>query len=408
MYMPYLMYGYAATIILMLAGCAVIAGTVQGLRGIRLLLWALSFGLVGVILLAMRPYAPSWVTILLANEALFACSLLIYSATADTLEIAPAFIPWGIGVLAAALPANAFYTYIRPQLTARILICSSCFAIFALAKAVILFRYEEPAADQAEQAGTLRMLITSLAWVQILIMVLQILRCILTLLYPPREIVHMDLIQSGFTYLNLVLNAGGGFGLTWLALSFHRRDLHRMARTDSLTGLLNRRAFEEILARELVRANRTARSISILLIDIDRFKQVNDEWGHQAGDEVLRRVGEALRSHMRPADALSRFGGEEFVILLRDAGVDQSEHIAGRLRTDIAGLNGMPGSVQITVSIGVAASRNYDSPEELLRRCDQALYLSKRGGRNLVTVDKSLPSADPLAVQPSQGTISYS
>jgi diguanylate cyclase (GGDEF)-like protein len=403
MYMPYLMYGYAATVLLMLAGCAVIERTVQGLRGVRLLLWALSFGLVGVLLLAMRPYAPSWVTILLANEALFACSLLIYSATADILDLPPAFLPWGIGVLVAGLPANAFFTYIRPQLTARILICSFCFAIFSVAKGVILLRYEEPAADQAGQASTLRMLITSLAWVQILIVALQILRCILTLLYPPREILHMDVIQSGFTYLNLVLNACGGCGLTWLALSFHRRDLQHIARTDSLTGLLNRRAFEEILARELDRANRTARSISILLIDIDRFKQVNDDWGHQAGDEVLRRVGDALHSHMRPSDALSRFGGEEFVILLRDAGVEQSEHIAGRLRTEISGLNGLPGSVQVTVSIGVAASRSHDSPEELLRRCDQALYLSKRGGRNLVTVDKSLPSAGPLAVQASQG-----
>ena len=93
MYMPYLMYGYAATVILMLAGCAVIARTVPGLPGIRLLIWALSFGLLGVALLAMRPFAPAWATILLANESLFACSLLIYSATADTLAVPPAFHP---------------------------------------------------------------------------------------------------------------------------------------------------------------------------------------------------------------------------------------------------------------------------------------------------------------------------
>ena len=77
MYMPYLMYGYAATVILMLAGCGVISRTVPELRGIRLLMWALSFGLLGVVLLAMRPFAPAWATILLANEALFTCSLLI-------------------------------------------------------------------------------------------------------------------------------------------------------------------------------------------------------------------------------------------------------------------------------------------------------------------------------------------
>lgn len=393
MYMPYLMYGYAATVLLMLAGCAVIGRTVPGLRGIRLLFWGLFLGLIGVLLLATRTFAPAWATILLANEALFACSLLIYSATADTLSVPPAFHPWGIGLLAAALPALAWFTYIHPQLTPRILICSACFAILAAAKADILFRYEEPASDQIEQAPSLRALITSLAWVQALILVLQIARGILTLIYPPREIVHMDLIQSGFTYLNLVLNAGGGFGLTWLALNIHRRDLHRIAQTDSLTGLLNRRAFEEILVRELARARRVAKSLSVLLLDIDRFKQVNDELGHQAGDEVIRRVGEALRRHMRPADALSRFGGEEFVILLRDASVEQSEQIAGRLRIEIEGLTGLPGGVQITISIGVAASHLDDASEDLIRRCDEALYRSKRGGRNLVTVDRSAPRA---------------
>jgi diguanylate cyclase (GGDEF)-like protein len=349
----------------------------------------------------MRTFAPAWVTILVANESLFICSLLIYSATADTLGVPPAFHPWGIGVLGAALPAMAFYTYIHLQLTPRILICSACFALFAAVKADILFRYKEPSTEPIEPASTLRMLITSLAWVQTLIMVLQIARCVLTLLYPPREIVHMDIIQSGFTYLNLVLNAGGGFGLTWLALSIHRRDLHRIAQTDSLTGLLNRRAFEEILARELDRSQRDTKSLSILLLDIDRFKQVNDEWGHQAGDEVIRRVGEALRSNMRPADALSRFGGEEFVILLRDASVEQSEEIAGRIRKQIAGLTGLPGSVQVTVSIGVAASHANDAPDKLLRRCDEALYRSKRAGRNLVTVDKSVPRTSPFAVQAS-------
>jgi diguanylate cyclase (GGDEF)-like protein len=401
MYMPYLMYGYAATVILMLAGCVVIARTVPELRGIRLLTWALACGLLGVVLLSMRPFAPAWATILLANESLFTCSLLIYSATADTLAVPPKFHPWGIGIILAALPANGYFSYLHPNLTARILICSACFALFAGAKAVILFRYKEPAPDEVVPASPLYSLIAALAWVQTLIVALQIARCILTLLYPPRDIVHMDLIQSGFTYLNLVLNAAGGCGLTWLALSIHRRDLHRMAQTDSLTGLLNRRAFEEILARELLRAKRTAKSLSVLLLDIDRFKQVNDEWGHQAGDEVIRRVGEALRSHMRPADALSRFGGEEFVILLRDASVEQSEEIASRLRKDIAGLTGLPGSVQVTVSIGVAASHTDDAPAELLRRCDEALYRSKRAGRDRVTVDQSVPGRPPLPAQAS-------
>lgn len=185
MYMPYLMYGYAATVVLMMAGCCVIARTVPGLRGVRLLGWALGFGLLGIVLLAMRTFAPAWVTILLANEALFACSLLIYSATADTLDVPAPFVPWGIGIMVAALPALDYFAYFRVDLSARILICSACFAIFGGAKATMLFQYEEPPGDQAVPASALRSLIEALAWLQMLVVVLQILRGILTTLFPP-------------------------------------------------------------------------------------------------------------------------------------------------------------------------------------------------------------------------------
>src|SRR5579863_2658462 len=97
--------------------------------------------------------------------------------------------------------------------------------------------------------------------------------------------------------------------------------------------------------------------------------QQANTWGHQAGDEVIRRVASALQNSLRPGDALSRYGGEEFVILLRDTSPDHAEEVAGRLRTRIAGLGDLPGSVRLTVSIGVAASRSHDPAEELLRRC---------------------------------------
>ena len=388
--MPYLMCGYAATVILMLAGCYAFSRTMPGLRGLRLLVWALCCGLLGVLLLALRPVAPNWVTILVANEAIFVCALLIYCATADILNARPSFIPFGIGVLGAALVLLFYFTYSHEELNARIHICSTCFAIFAAARAWMLFTHRKPTVDQVPPASSLDSLITALAWLQVLIIGLQVGRMVLTVLYPPVEIVHMDLIQSGFSYLNLMLNAGAGFGLLWLTQAIHRRDLQRIAQTDSLTGLLNRRAFEEILARELRHSSHGEKPVTVLLIDIDRFKEVNDTWGHQAGDEVIRRVGLALQSSLRPGDALSRFGGEEFLILLNDATAQQAEEIAGRLRANIAGLADLPGSIRLTVSIGVAASRATDGREALLRRCDEALYLSKRGGRNLITLDESI------------------
>lgn len=390
MYMPYLMCGYAATVILMLAGCYAISRTIPGLRGLRVLVYALFCGLLGVSLMATRQFAPAWATIILANAAILTCSLLIYWATADILETGSEFHPWGIGLVVAASLLMCYFTYAHSDLTARIYISSGCFAVFSVAKAALLFAYRKPVVEQATFQSGLDPLIAALAWLQVSIVVLQIVRIVLTILYPPLEIVHMDIIQSGFTYLNLILNAGSGFGLVWLAQAMHRCDLHRIAQTDSLTGLLNRRAFEEILTRELRRSTQMETPLAILLVDIDRFKQVNDTFGHQAGDEVIRRVAQELRHSLRPGDALSRFGGEEFVILLRDATARESEEVAGRLRANIADLDDLPGRMRLTVSIGVAASQVQEDPETLMRRCDEAMYLSKKRGRNLVTVDRSL------------------
>jgi diguanylate cyclase (GGDEF)-like protein len=153
----------------------------------------------------------------------------------------------------------------------------------------------------------------------------------------------------------------------------------------------------------LRRSQHAVTPLTILLVDIDRFKNVNDTWGHQAGDVVIRRVGLALRDNLRPGDALSRFGGEEFLILLRDVTSEQSAEVGERICASIALLAGLPGNIRITVSIGVALSRVADTPEELLRRCDQAMYVSKEGGRNLVTVsDDRRTDRAPVPVSASR------
>lgn len=386
MYMPYLMYGYAATLGLMLLGCRVTARSVPGLRGVRLLSGALFFGLVGVVLMALRPYAPTWATILLANGLVLMCPLLIYCAAADILGVAARFFGWGMGLALAAVVAVAYFTYIDPELRARILISSVVWAIYAAVTGWMLFRHREAENDRAEPGFRLRSLIVALVWLQVGTITLHVARFVLTLFYPPVSFLHIDLIEAGFTYLNMLLNVGCSCGLIWLALCAQRRDLHTMALTDGLTGLLNRRAFEEILGRELRRSNFGGRRLTVLLLDIDRFKNVNDCWGHQAGDAVLRRVSAALQDCMRPSDALARYGGEEFVMLLRDLTPAQAGAVAERLRESVAGLDSLPGDISITASIGMDSSRLYDTPEAFLERCDKALYQSKHAGRNLVTV----------------------
>ena len=164
--------------------------------------------------------------------------------------------------------------------------------------------------------------------------------------------------------------------------------------TDSLTGVYNRRYIDRRLLEEIARARRQNYCISCMYIDIDHFKRFNDTHGHQGGDEVLREVAQRIRTELRRSDALGRFGGEEFVVLLIDADLDSATFVAERIRTSIAGtMFDLPGSAQawVSVSIGVA-SLEADAAllpietvaQQLVAHADQALYQAKAGGRNKV------------------------
>jgi diguanylate cyclase (GGDEF)-like protein len=154
-------------------------------------------------------------------------------------------------------------------------------------------------------------------------------------------------------------------------------EVGRLAHVDALTGLSNRRAFEEALGREVARATRTGEPVSLALFDIDHFKAVNDTLGHQGGDEVLRTVATALAQACRDADLAARYGGEEFAVLLPSCGAGEAFRVTERLRAAVAG------AVAVTMSAGVAALPTHAaSPDELLRKADDALYAAKRAGRD--------------------------
>ncbi|WFR80278.1 DUF484 family protein [Janthinobacterium rivuli] len=171
--------------------------------------------------------------------------------------------------------------------------------------------------------------------------------------------------------------------------------------TDSLTGVYNRRYIDRRLLEEIARARRQNYCISCMYIDIDHFKLVNDTYGHQGGDEVLREVATRIRMELRRSDALGRFGGEEFVVLLIDADLDSATFVAERIRASIAGtMFDLPGSAQawVSVSIGVA-SLEADAAllpietvaQQLVAHADQALYQAKADGRNKVVSWQAQP-----------------
>ena len=177
--------------------------------------------------------------------------------------------------------------------------------------------------------------------------------------------------------LALILLAGGWL-LNLVLRSWQRAEaeIRRLAMVDSLTGLWNRRSWDTLLDRELVRAARDRRPLSVVMLDLDHFKAYNDQHGHPAGDRLLASAAEAWRGAIRATDVLARYGGEEFALALPDCSSANAAVIVERLRSSIP-------SGQ-TVSAGVAAWNGTESAGDLLARADRALYGAKRAGRNRV------------------------
>ncbi|HNY27125.1 MAG TPA: sensor domain-containing diguanylate cyclase [Candidatus Sumerlaeota bacterium] len=183
--------------------------------------------------------------------------------------------------------------------------------------------------------------------------------------------------------------------ITHLTVGHYQKRLEAMATTDKLTGLVNRHAFD-ILARQLLNdSHRNSLSVSVLVLDIDHFKTVNDRFTHITGDRVIHDVAATLRARVRKSDVVCRWGGEEFLILLKSCNLEQAVLMAEQIRLSVANQTfehaGAPFSV--TISLGVAEYLPDESEEAFLLRADRALYRAKDLGRNRVCSDELVPPA---------------
>lgn len=162
------------------------------------------------------------------------------------------------------------------------------------------------------------------------------------------------------------------------------RTLEQAALTDGLTGLKNHRAFQESLHNLVQMAERHQQSLSLIMLDIDHFKEFNDRFGHPAGDELLKQVAEVLRESARAYDVAARYGGEEFALLLPNTSLKQAVQVAERIRTQISQIQNP--HAPVSASLGVASYRHGTAPATLLYEADAALYRAKRNGRNQVCI----------------------
>ena len=159
--------------------------------------------------------------------------------------------------------------------------------------------------------------------------------------------------------------------------------MHRLAYTDQLTGVANRRELYSALQKEMEKSERYGRPLSIILFDLDHFKEVNDTYGHDRGDCVLREIVRAVEPALRTTDRLGRWGGEEFIILAPETRPPDANRLAERLRAGIADRRSGPAPA-VTASLGLAQYKAEDTPETFIRRADKALYKAKTLGRNRV------------------------
>jgi diguanylate cyclase (GGDEF)-like protein len=180
-----------------------------------------------------------------------------------------------------------------------------------------------------------------------------------------------------------------------------KRRITLLSRTDDLTGLLNMRAFNDLLEKEIARVTRYAQPLTVIMVDVDSLKGINDRYGHTAGSRLIRTIGQSISESVRNTDVVARYGGDEFVIMTTHTGTDEAHMVAERIRAAIHNTSfDMKGNrISTTVSVGIASFPEcVNEAVEVLDKADIALYKSKQTGRDRVTYyDRELESVPAYA-----------
>ena len=190
-------------------------------------------------------------------------------------------------------------------------------------------------------------------------------------------------LRAFFLTFPIVLIGTLLLGALFILVNLRRveRKLKQASITDSLTGLRNRRYLDTVLEEEVAKAERNRQKLTLISMDLDRFKNVNDTWGHQVGDEVLKLVAASIKTQLRREDTLVRMGGEEFMVLLPQTGIQEAFEVAEKIRLAVKAAE-HPRAGNITVSLGLAEHRSEESCSDLYRRVDKAMYAAKLAGRD--------------------------
>ncbi|MBI4987856.1 MAG: GGDEF domain-containing protein [Rhodocyclales bacterium] len=353
-----------------------------GVRGLRWWAAANAVGGVGFMLLSLRGAIPDFLSIVAANSLLLAALFCFHEGLARFLD-RPNRMPWLGPLLVTILALLLFrYAYILPSIATRIVVVTLLTSIPAVMAARLLIPDVPPKLRSSYW-------FTASAFVQFAVFSLG--RAAFTLASPPADLMNAGPVHTLYFLSIFFLLVVATFGSVWMTTVFLADKLERQARTDPLTGAMNRLALTENIAREISRARRGDRPLSLLMFDLDHFKQLNDRLGHQAGDEALRAVSGLTHHELRASDILARYGGEEFVAVLPDTDKARAVETAERLRRRLEALKIANGDgTALTASYGVSTfPLDGTDLESLIGRADAMLYAAKQAGRNCVMAESA-------------------
>lgn len=368
----------------LLAGTGVLAMRVPAERRGSAVRWGLGNLTVaaGLALVALRDVIPLWPSVVIGNSLQFSGLILCWQSIA-LLAGRRIHGPAALVVVAACALSLHIMLALNAPLPYRILLNSAAVTTLLFLCAVTLHHLD------AEVIRNARIMMQSFYFLASAAAAIRFFHFLLSTT-PVASVFDPDPVQVANFVIYYLALMGAGVGYLILQSGLTYNDLAIVANNDMLTGVRNRRNFMDMAERDLALARRTGQPLAAMMLDMDNFKKINDDFGHAAGDEALRKVGEVLRSELRNVDIVGRYGGEEFCVMLSDTATDVARQSAERIRKSVENSLLMAGNVRVplTLSIGIAGMSVHDdtSLQHLLDSADRALYRAKSAGRNRICI----------------------
>jgi diguanylate cyclase (GGDEF)-like protein len=362
----------------LLGGVSVGFATVRGSsRIIGAWGWAMLVLAAGLLGLGLRGHVPLWLsaiagnTLIVTGIALAMRALRVFTGSRPRDGLSMALI----GALVLML---VYFTEVRDSSVGRTIAISAALGIIALRAALLLRRAAPPECRLSSRVT--EYVFWSVAWITAF-------RILGTLMFPPPATLAHGVFNASLFLFYSAFILISTLSVMWMEIESLQAELVRSARYDSLTGVLNRGSFLAEFEREVARCERGEPAFSLAIFDLDRFKRLNDEYGHPFGDQVLKSFAAVLRAGIRRPDTVGRYGGEEFALLMPNTGRETALRVAERVRRDLEsrGITVDGRKIEVTVSGGLSTyGKDGEDWDSLLSAADEALYKAKEGGRNRI------------------------